>query len=109
MPISIEAYKHILQSRVQSFRNHWLNERQEQAAFSSVDQPLFIVAGPGTGKTTVLAIRILYLVFVAGYSPDSILATTFTRKAANELRSRVLSWGNLIKSAIIEENAENEG
>lgn len=108
MPISIEAYKHILQSRERSFRNHWLNERQEQAAFSSIDQPLFIVAGPGTGKTTVLAIRILYLVFVAGYSPDSILATTFTRKAANELRSRVLSWGNLVKSAIIEENSENE-
>lgn len=108
MPISIEEYKHILQSRVPSFTNHWLNDRQEQAAFSPVAKPLFIVAGPGTGKTTVLAIRILYLVFVAGYSPDSILATTFTRKAANELRSRVLSWGNTVRSAIIEENPDNE-
>ena len=108
MPISIDAYKQILQSRVPSFSSHWLNDRQEQAAFSSVDQPLFIVAGPGTGKTTVLAIRILYLVFVAGYDPSSILATTFTRKAATELRSRVLSWGNVVRAAVIEENPDNE-
>lgn len=56
-------------------------------------QPLFIVAGPGTGKTTCLTLRILKLVLVDGVPPKGILATTFTRKAAAELRSRVLGWG----------------
>lgn len=107
MPISKEVLKRIMQTRVPSFKEHWLNERQNQAVFSSINKPLFIVAGPGTGKTTVLAIRILYLVFVEGFSPNSILATTFTRKAANELRSRVLSWGNTVKAAIIEETKDD--
>lgn len=54
---------------------------------------MFIVAGPGTGNTTCLTLRILKLIFVDGVSPKGILATTFTRKAAAELRSRILGWG----------------
>jgi DNA helicase-2/ATP-dependent DNA helicase PcrA len=54
---------------------------------------VFIVAGPGTGKTASLTLRILKLVLVDGIPPSAILATTFTRKAAAELRSRVLGWG----------------
>ncbi|NBT25766.1 MAG: ATP-dependent helicase [Actinobacteria bacterium] len=52
-----------------------------------------IVAGPGTGKTATLVLRILRVVFVDGVPPGSVLAMTFTRKAASELRSRILSWG----------------
>ena len=52
--------------------------------------PLFIVAGPGTGKTACLTLRILKLILVDGVSPRGILATTFTKKAAAELRSRIL-------------------
>lgn len=55
--------------------------------------PIFIVAGPGTGKTTCLTLRILKLIFVDDIPPKGILATTFTRKAAAELRSRILGWG----------------
>ncbi len=55
--------------------------------------PAFIVAGPGAGKTTVLALRVLKLVLVDGLRPNGIIATTFTRKAAAELRSRILAWG----------------
>lgn len=103
MPIIKNDFIRILREKVSAFNEHWLNEQQEKAAFSSLSKPLFIVAGPGTGKTTVLAVRILYLVFVEGYNPNAIMATTFTRKAASELRSRILSWGNTLISVICEE------
>jgi DNA helicase II / ATP-dependent DNA helicase PcrA len=67
--------------------------QQKEAIEAAPGQPLFIVAGPGTGKTTCLTLRILKLVLVDGLAPRSILATTFTKKAAQELRSRVLGWG----------------
>src|SRR5581483_6924476 len=51
--------------------------------------PLLIVAGPGSGKTTVLAARIAYLVLVREVGPGSVLAVTFTRAAARELRERL--------------------
>ncbi|HEV7681276.1 MAG TPA: DEAD/DEAH box helicase [Pyrinomonadaceae bacterium] len=57
-----------------------------------------IVAGPGSGKTTVLVLRALRLVFVDGWMPEEIVLTTFTRKAADELRARLIGWGLQIKS-----------
>ena len=66
---------------------------QRQAIGAPASAPLFIVAGPGTGKTASLTLRILKLILVDGILPGGILATTFTRKAAEELRSRVLGWG----------------
>lgn len=60
---------------------------------AAADQGLFIVAGPGTGKTTCLTLRILKLILVDGLRPGRIVATTFTVKAAAELRSRILGWG----------------
>ncbi|MBP5784526.1 MAG: ATP-dependent helicase, partial [Methanobrevibacter sp.] len=68
---------------------------------SPKDQSLFIVAGPGSGKTTVMVLKILKFIFVDDVSPNEILATTFTRKAASELLSRILSWGDKIKSKLI--------
>ena len=53
------------------------------------DGPLSVLAGPGSGKTTVLAARIAYLVEERGISPASILAITFTTAAAATLRQRV--------------------
>ncbi|MGZ0710099.1 UvrD-helicase domain-containing protein [Coraliomargarita sp. W4R53] len=69
------------------------NTGQAQAVQADRDQALFVVAGPGTGKTATLTMRMLKLVFVDQIEPHGILATTFTKKAAAELRSRVLSWG----------------
>ncbi len=54
------------------------------------DGPLLIVAGPGSGKTTVLAARIAYLVTSRGIAPTSVLAITFATKAARELRARLV-------------------
>lgn len=69
------------------------NPEQKAALEAPPLEPLFIVAGPGTGKTTCLTLRILKLVLVDGIPPNGILATTFTVKAATELRSRILGWG----------------
>ncbi|AMK15310.1 DEAD/DEAH box helicase [Methanobrevibacter olleyae] len=77
------------------------NEDQKLAISSSKDQSLFIVAGPGSGKTTVMVLKILKFIFVDDVSPKEVLATTFTKKTANELLSRILSWGDKIKSQLI--------
>jgi DNA helicase-2/ATP-dependent DNA helicase PcrA len=78
---------------VKAFRGHEPDDEQKRAIEKPADRGLMIVAGPGSGKTTVLTLRILKLVLVDGVPPAGIVATTFTKKAAQELRSRVLGWG----------------
>jgi DNA helicase-2/ATP-dependent DNA helicase PcrA len=58
-----------------------------------------IVAGPGTGKTTVLVLRALRHVFVDRILPENILITTFTKKAAKEIVSRLVDWGGRLIAA----------
>jgi DNA helicase-2/ATP-dependent DNA helicase PcrA len=53
------------------------------------DGPLVVVAGPGSGKTTVLAARIAYLVAARGVPPPGVLALAFATRAARELRLRL--------------------
>ena len=65
-----------------------LNPAQREAV-SHIDNPLLIVAGPGSGKTRVIVHRIAYLVQTVGISPWRICAVTFTNKAARELKTRL--------------------
>jgi len=74
------------------------NQDQKKAILSNANEGLFIVAGPGSGKTTVIVLKILKYIFVDEINPNEILATTFTKKAADELYSRILGWGDEIKT-----------
>lgn len=78
------------------------NQEQNDAISANPNESLFLVAGPGSGKTTVIVLKILKYIFVDDIKPNTILATTFTRKAANELYSRLLGWGDQIKKHLME-------
>jgi DNA helicase-2/ATP-dependent DNA helicase PcrA len=99
--IPLNDFVPLVCASVPRFQVHAPNGQQQNCILHDPAVPLMIVAGPGSGKTTVLVLRALRLIFVNGWMPEQIVLTTFTRKAADELRARLIEWGLQIKSRLV--------
>ena len=68
---------------------HQLNTAQREAV-ETIDGPVMVIAGPGTGKTQVLTLRVANILRLTDTSPDSILALTFTNSGVHSMRERLV-------------------
>lgn len=78
---------------------------QQWAAISAPLEPAVVIAGAGSGKTTLMAARVVYLVATGQVRPEEILGLTFTTKAATELRERI---GTALRAAGALEPADDD-
>lgn len=65
---------------------------QQKTAVDTIDGPVLVVAGPGTGKTQILTLRIANIILKTGIEPESILALTFTESGVKAMRERLAKF-----------------
>lgn len=68
-----------------------LNPRQKEAV-DTIEGPVMVVAGPGTGKTTILTLRIANILLKTDTKPENILALTFTNSGVNAIRKKLIEY-----------------
>lgn len=99
--IECTDFENIIVHELERDIRYSINSNQNEAVWAPLNTSLLIAAGPGSGKTTVMVLKILKFIFIDNVEPSSIIATTFTRKAASELKSRVVQWGNKLKKELV--------
>lgn len=82
-------------SAIRTRFNRELNQNQ-QDVISFGNGPLWVIAGPGSGKTEVLVLRCLKLICIDRIPPKSIIITTFTEKAAKNIQDRIANYKNYL-------------
>ena len=86
---------------------NWTFSPQQWAAVTAPLEPAVVIAGAGSGKTTVMAARVVWLVATGRVAPGEILGLTFTTKATAELQTRIRE--NLRKAGLLPERATRVG
>lgn len=85
-----------------------INLRPEQRKIVETSEgPLWVIAGPGSGKTEILVLRCLRLIYVDRVDPRSMMVTTFTEKAARELEDRLGDYAAWITESAPKEEVED--
>ena len=76
-------------------------DNDQRAVVNHGNGPLWVIAGPGSGKTDSIVFRCLKLLVVDRVPPASIILTTFTEKAANNLQTRISQYMGLQKHKVL--------
>ncbi|MFC2087047.1 UvrD-helicase domain-containing protein [Bacteroidota bacterium] len=113
LDLNLTEYQHLISLNEAAESKQMQYTKQDQTHFMdilNIDQkravqhsrgPAMILAGPGTGKTRVLTLRIANLILNTAVSPEHILAVTFTNKASNEIYERLKQFLEIEKAASI--------
>ena len=73
---------------------------EQRLAITHTDGPMLVLAGPGSGKTTVITERVRYLIEECGVHPGNILVITFTKAAAEEMKERYEAKAGAVKGTV---------
>ena len=69
---------------------------QQRAAVDHIDGPLLVIAGPGTGKTQLLSVRVANILRQTDVGPENILCLTFTETGASNMRKRLVAIEHIV-------------
>lgn len=87
--MSTEISKYIEQLQSAFYQDLACLNEQQRSVVEATEGPMFVVSGPGTGKTTMITLRIAHLLNVQDIKPENILCFSFTNAACTELRQRL--------------------
>jgi len=77
-----------------------LNIQQKKAVDTIGQGPVMVIAGPGTGKTQVLSLRIANILYKAGASADTIVCLTFTNAGVKAMRERLMKYVGAVAARV---------